>query len=324
MAMRCPVLGRAWSGRLGFVPASAGSAAEFEPERARLFGIAYRLLGSAADAEDMVQEAFVRWQKEDRSRIASPAAWLTTVVTNLCLNLLASSRLRRETYPGPWLPEPVLTDGGLLGPPEAAERREAVSLALLTLLERLTPTERGVFVLREAFGYSYRDIGDVLGLSEVNCRQLHRRAARRLGGRHPRFTPSAEQRRVITERFLAAAGAGDLAALERLLAADVVAWADGGGKVVAARRPVRGRARVARYLAGAIRWMARNMTEPEIWIAEVNGEPATVGRAGGTVIGVLALEIADEQITGIRAVANPDKLTFLTRQVSRQARPAGQ
>jgi RNA polymerase sigma-70 factor (ECF subfamily) len=298
--------------------------AEFEAERARLFGLAYRLLGSAADAEDMVQEAFLRWQKEDRSRIASPPAWLTTVVTNLCLNLLSSARVRRETYPGPWLPEPVLTDGGLLGPPETAERRDAVSLALLTLLERLTPAERGVFVLREAFGYSYRDIGDVFGLSEPNCRQLHRRGARRLGDRQARFTPSAEQRRTITQRFLAAAGAGDIAVLERLLAADVVAWADGGGKAPAARRPIQGRNRVARYLASLTRWMDRHMEQPEISIAEINGEPAVIGRIGGTVLGVLVLEMSDGRISGIRAVANPDKLTFFTRQVSRQARPTGQ
>lgn len=316
------------------MPADAGSAAEFEPERARLFGLAYRLLGSAADAEDMVQEAYLRWQKQDRSAVASSQAWLTTAVTNLCLNLLTSARVRREIYPGPWLPEPVLTDGGLLGPQETAERRETVSLALLTLLERLTPAERGVFVLREAFGYSYRDTGEVLGLSEANCRQLHRRASRRVGERRARFTPGGDQRRTITERFLAAAVAGDVAGLERLLAADVVTWADGGGKVVAARRPVHGRASVARYLAGVTRWMARHIEEPEVWIAEVNGEPAVVGRVGGTVIGVLVPEITDGSISGVRAVANPDKLAFITRQVSGQApitrpessqgRPAGQ
>jgi RNA polymerase sigma-70 factor (ECF subfamily) len=303
---------------------NAGSAAEFEPERPRLFGLAYRLLGSAADAEDIVQDAFLRWEKEDRSRLASPPAWLTRVVTNLCLNLLTSARQRRETYPGPWLPEPVLTDGGLLGPLETAERREAVSLALLALLERLTPAERGVFVLREAFGYSYRDIGGVLGLSEVNCRQIHRRSARRLGERPARFTPSAQQRRAITERFLAAAGTGDLAGLEALLTDDVVSWADGGGKVVVARRPVRGRERVAPYLIGGMRWMARHIADPQVWIGEVNGEPAVIGALGGTVIGVLVLEITDRHISGIRAVANPDKLTFLTRQMSRPAPLSGQ
>lgn len=303
---------------------TAGSATEFERERARLFALAYRLLGSAADAEDMVQEAFLRWERQDRSRIESPPAWLTTAVTNLCLNLLSSARHRRETYPGPWLPEPVLTGSGLLDPPEAAERREDVSLALLTLLERLTPAERGVFVLREAFGYAFRDIGGVLGLSEVNCRQLHRRAGLRLGEQTVRFSPSQQQRRVITEQFLAAAAAGDIAGLERLLAADVVTSADGGGKVVAARRPVRGREQAARYLAGVTRWMAQHIGKPEVSIAEVNGEPALVVRAGGTVIGVLALEITGNRISGVRAVANPDKLTFITRQLSRQAPPAGQ
>jgi RNA polymerase sigma-70 factor (ECF subfamily) len=309
-----PSSGAAW--QAGVVSVSSESAAEFESQRPRLFALAYRLLGSATDAEDVVQEAFLRWDNADRAFIDSPPAWLTRVVTNLCLNVLTSARVRREQYVGPWLPEPVLTADGAIGPLETAERRESVSLALLVLLERLTPAERGVFVLREAFGYGYREIADVLELSEANCRQIHRRAGQRLGERQPRFTASPEQRRRITERFLSAASGRDLDELERLLSADVVAWADGGGQVSAARRPVHGRDRVARYVVGLLRWATADV---EMVVTEVNYEPAVVGRIGESVVAVMVLEITDGHVSGLRTVANPDKLTFLARQLSHRA-----
>lgn len=295
---------------------AAGRAGEFEEQRARLFGLAYRLLGSAADAEDVVQDTYVRWSGADQAAIVAPPVWLARVATNLCLNRLASARARREVYIGPWLPEPVLTSDGTLGPMESAAQRDSVSLALLVLLERLTPAERAVFVLREAFGYGYRDIAAILGLSEANCRQLHRRVRQRLPAATSRFAPDRGQWRDLVDRFLAAARDGDLPGLERLLAADVTAWADGGGKVVAARRPVLGRAHVARYLAGITRFGAGL----QISVAEVNGAPAVLGTRAGTLAGVLVLEVSGDQITAVRLMSNPDKLGFASRQVARLSR----
>lgn len=290
---------------------AAGPAGEFEEQRARLFGLAYRLLGSAADAEDVVQDTYVRWSGADRAAIVALPVWLARVATNLCLNRLASARVNREVYIGPWLPEPVLTWDGTLGPMDSVAQRDSVSLALLVLLERLTPAERAVFVLREAFGYGHRDIAAILGLSEANCRQLYRRARQRLPATS-RFAPDRGQWRDLVDRFLAAARDGDLPGLERLLAADVTAWADGGGKVVAARRPVRGRARVARYLAGITR-LGAGM---QISVAEVNAAPAVLGTRAGTLAGVLVLEVSGDQITAVRLVSNPDKLGFASRQVA--------
>lgn len=295
----------------------AGPAGEFEAQRARLFGLAYRLLGSAADAEDVVQDTYVRWAGADQAAIVAPSAWLAKVATNLCLNRLASARARREAYPGTWLPEPVLTADGTLGPMDIAAQRDFVSLALLVLLERLTPAERAVFVLREAFGYGHRDIAAIVGLSEANCRQLHRRARQRLPDASSRFDPARGQWRNLVDRFLAAAADGDLPGLERLLAADVTAWADGGGKVSVARRPVLGRARVARYLAGITRFGAGVQMSP----AEVNGAPAVLATSAGTLIGVLVLEARGDQVSAVRGVASPDKLGFASRQVARLSQP---
>jgi len=298
-------------------------AGEFEAQRGRLFGLAYRLLSSAEEAQDVVQDAFMRWQAADRAAIAAPSAWLAKVVTNLCLNRLASARVRREQYAGPWLPEPVLTGEGALGPLELAVQRELVSFGLLALMERLTPAERAVFVLREAFGYPHAEIAQIVGLSEVHCRQLYRRAKAQVAQGRQRFQPERGRWQDLVERFLAAARAGDLDALERMLAADATATADGGGKVTAARRTVAGRARVARYLAGAIGRFGDGATAA---IAEVNGEPGVLGCAGGRLIGVLVLELADGEVTAVRMVANPDKVRFAERQataVSLLGLPAG-
>ncbi|NIH84480.1 sigma-70 family RNA polymerase sigma factor [Amycolatopsis granulosa] len=187
--------------------------ARFEAGRPRLFGLAYRLLGEAAEAEDVVQEAYLRWHAA--TGVEVPEAWLSKVVTNLCLNRLTSARARREVYLGPWLPEPVFTDRG---PLEIAEQRDSLSLGLLVLLERLTPPERATFVLREAFGHSHREIGEVLDLDEAHVRQLYRRARQHVARGRTRFTATAEQRRALVEQFLAATVAGDVAGLERLLA----------------------------------------------------------------------------------------------------------
>ena len=288
-----------------------GSAAGFEQHRGRLFGLAYRMLGSAADAEDVVQDAFLRWNGADRTAIDSPSAWLTTVVSRLCLNLLAAARVRREQHVGPWLPEPVLTEDGTLGPQERAEQRESVSLAMLTVLERLTPTERAVFVLREAFDYSHRDTAEILELSEAACRQLHSRARRRVQEEGARFAADSAHQRELVERFLVAASTGDLAGLQELLTEDVTSWADGGGRAPTARRPVVGRDRVARYLVGAL---ARFAAGADVAVAEVNGHLAVLGWLRGVLAGVLAPEVAGGQIQALRIVADPEKLRYLDRQ----------
>ncbi|GGO03991.1 DNA-directed RNA polymerase sigma-70 factor [Microbispora rosea subsp. aerata] len=289
---------------------------EFGAHRARLFGLAYRLLGSATEAEDAVQDTYLRWNAADRAAIAAPGAWLAKVLTNICLNRLTSARSLREEYPGPWLPEPVLTDEPL----ETAEQRDSISMAFLVLLERLTPAERAVFVLREAFAYGYRDIADVLGLSEANCRQLHRRARLRVGERR-RFDAPAQARRRIVERFLRAAENGDLAGLESVLAADVVAWSDGGGRASSALRPVMGAAKVSRYLAGLVARAAR--MGARLGFAEVNGEPAVLAFLGGGLVSVLVVESDGERVHGLRFVVNPDKLAYLAGQLSHREDVAG-
>ncbi|TCP47306.1 RNA polymerase ECF family sigma subunit [Tamaricihabitans halophyticus] len=278
---------------------------EFEARRGRLFGLAYRLLGSVEEAEDAVQDAYLRWDRTDRATIEHPDAWLTKVVTNLCLTRLTAARATREQYIGEWLPAPVPTDQ--LGPLETVEQRDSVSFAMLALLERLTPPERAVFVLREAFGYGHRDIAEVMGLSEANCRQLHRRAAKHLADRKPRFQPARETRERLAARFLSAAQSGDLRALEDLLAADVTSWADSNGRLPMARRPVIGRDRVVRYFTGAWRKAPGNL---EFTCTEVNGGTAIAVHAGG-LLAVLALEFDGEAIAAVRIVANPAKLSHL-------------
>lgn len=289
-------------------------AEEFEAQRPHLFGLAYRLLGSASEAEDAVQDAYLRLHAADRAAIRSLPAWLTTIVTNLCLNQLTSARARREKYVGPWLPEPVSTRDGALGPLETAEQRESLSIALLTLMERLNPTERAAFVLREAFAYSHRDIAEILEVSEANARQLHRRARQRVGEPAARFRPDPAHWRRVVERFLTASRGGDVTTLITLLADNVTSTADGGGKVAAARRVVAGRDKVARYLAGAFR---RPLVDIRLDLdREVNGEPAVLGFVGPTLAGVLFFDTIDDRIEALRIVANPDKLQFLGRQLS--------
>ncbi|MGX1563913.1 RNA polymerase sigma-70 factor [Streptomyces sp. NPDC055506] len=287
---------------------------EFEVHRPRLFSLAYRLLGSAEEAEDAVQDAYLRYSGADRTGIEHPAAWLAKVVTNLCLNRLTSARVRRERYVGTWLPEPVVTGDGALGPLESAEQRDAVSMAMLVLLERLTPTERAVYVLREAFGYGHREISGVLDLSEANCRQLYRRAVRRVGEPQARFEPVSEQQEELVASFITAARDGDLAGLEKLLAADATWWSDGGGKVTAARWPIEGGPRIARFLAGGGPKFSVGL---DFTSAEVNGATGLATWAGDTLVGLAAFEVRDGLVTGVRAVVNPEKLEFARRQLAR-------
>jgi RNA polymerase sigma-70 factor (ECF subfamily) len=295
----------------------------FEAQRPRLFWLAYRLLGSASEAEDAVQDAYLRLHTADAQLIKSLPAWLTKAVTNLCLNRLTSARARREVYPGPWLPEPVLTDDRTLGPQETAEQRESVSIALLSLMEQLKPNERAAFVLREAFGYSHFEIAQILEMSEANVRQLYRRARQRLGEpRQSVHQPDLAEWRRLVDRFFTAASAGDVAGLVEILTADVTSTADGGGKVAAARRPVSGRERTANYLARAL---SKNLPKLRLRLdfAEVNGEPAVLAFDGDTLSGVLCFEITGDRIAALRILANPDKLGFLAAQLSHPADLSG-
>lgn len=288
---------------------------EFVRERRRLFGLAYRLLGSAADAEDVVQDAFLRWHGADYAAIVAQGTWLTKVVTNLCLNQLTSARARQQQAVEPWLPEPVLTVDGTLGPLETFEQRESVSMALLRVMAGLTPTERAVFVLREAFGYDHREISELLELSEANCRQLHGRARQRLDDGRARFDIPDDHARRLTERFLAAARAGELAELEDVLAEDVLASMDGGGS---ARRRVHGRDDVGRH---ATNTFARFAATTEYAFTEVNGQPALLFLRGSALVGLTVFEIVGGRITGLRTVIDPAKLVFAQRQAYRLARP---
>jgi RNA polymerase sigma factor (sigma-70 family) len=269
-----------------------------------------------------VQDAYLRLHAADPTRIESLPAWLTKAVTNLCLNRLTSARARREVYPGPWLPEPVLTDVRILGPQETAEQRETVSIALLSLMERLNPNERATFVLREAFAYSHSEIAEILEMSEANARQLYRRARQRVGEPRRRFQPDLAQWRRLVDRFFTAASAGDVAGLVEILTDDVTSTADGGGKVAAARRPVSGRERTANYLARAL---SRNLPQLRLRldVAEVNGEPALLAFDGDTLSGVLCFEVTGDRIAALRILANPDKLRFLAEQLSHPADLSG-
>ncbi|MEV5613308.1 RNA polymerase sigma-70 factor [Streptomyces sp. NPDC052225] len=287
--------------------------AEFERHRPRMFGLAYRMLGSADEAQDTVQDAYLRFAGTEPGSVENVGAWLAKVVTNLCLNRLTSARVQRERYAGPWLPEPVLTADGTLGPLESAEQRDSVSSALLVLLERLTPTERAVYVLREAFAYGYREIAGVLDLGEANCRQLYRRSVARLETATVRYEPSERVRRELVEAFVGAAREGDVAGLEKVLAADVQWWGDGGGKVSAARKAVTGREKVLRFLAG----IAERYLEGAVFsVAEINGEPGLVVHSGDALFAVVTFEVRGGRVVAGRTVLNPDKLRFVGRQLA--------
>ncbi|MFI2641459.1 RNA polymerase sigma factor SigJ [Streptomyces sp. NPDC018610] len=290
----------------------------FEASRPRLEAIAYRLLGSASEAEDAVQETFLRWQAADAGQVRVPEAWLTKVLTNLCLNQLTSARARRETYVGQWLPEPLLAGDPMLGPADTAEQRESVSFAVLTLLERLTPGERAVYVLREAFDYPHREIAEILDLTEAASQQIFHRAKKHVAdGRARTEIDGAAARRIIDE-FLAAATSGRTEPLVRLLTQDAVAVGDGGGKVPARTKPFEGALAVAKFMRGLFKPGKAKQAlvggSPEIHATTANGGPAVVAVVGGRVIGVLCLEVTAEGIAAFRSQANPDKLERATRR----------
>jgi RNA polymerase sigma-70 factor, ECF subfamily len=280
----------------------------FETYRPQLFAIAYRMLGSAMDAEDIVQETYLRYQSMQPERITSHKALLTTILTRLCLNQLQSARTQREMYLGPWLPEPLLTANHpeLVDPEQRISDLESISVAFLVLLERLQPVERAVFLLREVFDYDYPEIAEMVGKSEPACRQLFSRAKKHLTEHRPRFQPSPEKHRQILDSFLEAVEIGELGRLMGLLAEDVTLWVDGGGKVKqAAIRPIRTRESVARFLLGTRRFAPEGF---RFEMAEVNGQSALIFRADGQAFLVLTIELKTEYIHAIRIVANPEKL----------------
>ncbi|WP_234359228.1 RNA polymerase sigma-70 factor [Plantactinospora sp. BC1] len=275
---------------------------DFQAVRGRLFGIAYRMLGSVGDAEDVVQDAWLRWQGTDRRSVRNPAAFLTTTTTRLAINAVTTARARRETYVGPWLPEPVDTSAD---PALGAERAEGLELGVLLLLEKLAPAERAAYVLREAFDYAHRQVAEVLGTTEANARQLLSRARRHLASTRSTPVGRAEHRRLV-EAFRAAARGGDLAALERLLAADVIASSDGGGRVHASRKDLYGVARVTTLLDNVLR---KYWSESVIRVVPANGtESLLVAAADGTPEALLALAATDRGVERLFLVLNPDKL----------------
>jgi len=284
---------------------------EFNVLRPSAFAIAYRMLGSVSEAEDAVQEGFVRLYRARAGgeRIESPRAYLSTVVSRLSLDQLRSARVRRETYVGEWLPEPLLASADD-DPARKAELADSLSLAFLVLLESLSPEQRAAFLLREVFDEPYDRIAEIVGTSEQNARQLAARARRHVRERRPRFEASREQQEELATRFFAAAEEGDLQGLEELLAHDVVLRGDGGGKAPALKRAIHGRARVARTLIGGLRAATRFgiTTRRE----EINGQPgALVVDREGRLIAVMSLDVADGEIQGVSSIVNPDKLRHL-------------
>jgi RNA polymerase sigma-70 factor (ECF subfamily) len=279
----------------------------FETHRSRLFGLAYRLLGSRSDAEDVVQDAWLRWRQADHSAIRDAEAWLVTATTRLGIDRLRRARTERETYFGPWLPEPLSIDESP-DPQRGVEVAEQVSLAFLAVLERLGPEERAAFLLKEIFDYDYTQIAALIGHSEANCRQMVSRARTRVQADRPRFAVAPEKHRSLLERFMRAAQQGDRNAIVQLLDANAQLVSDGGGKVNATIRPLQGAERIARLF-----WaIARNTKGALVWhLGHVNGEPALLGMHEGHLHSVTTITTDGERINGILTVLNPDKLDGL-------------
>ena len=286
--------------------ASDDGVAVFESVRPRLFGIAYRMLGSAAEAEDIVQDAWLRWQGTDRSAVVDPPAFLATATTRLAITFAQSARSRRETYIGPWLPEPVDTSGD---PRLGAERAEALEFAVLLLLEKLSPTERAAYVLREAFDYSYDQIAHTIRSTEANARQLVTRARKHITDGRRKSVSSSEQRRLLNA-FVVASQKGDLPALEKLFASDVVSYADGGGAVHVARLPVSGRERVVNYFASVGPFMGGGVS---IEWTETNGQASALVLRNGAVTALATIEASKEGIFRVLLVMRPSKLAAISR-----------
>ncbi|MGY1832573.1 RNA polymerase sigma-70 factor [Geodermatophilus sp. SYSU D01180] len=281
----------------------------FDAHRRLLFTVAYQMLGSVADAEDVVQDAWLRWSAADRDDVADPRAYLVRVTTRLALDRLDSARARREAYVGPWLPEPLLTDGAA-DPADEAVLGEEVSLALLVVLESLSPAERAVFVLREVFGLPAAEVAAVLGRSEAAVRQIGHRAREHVAARRPRFDADRATHREVTERFLAACAGGDVDALLAALAPDAVLMTDAGGRARAALRPITGADKVARFLAAVI---PGGMSQPglRMVLTDVNGRPGVAAWTDGEPLVAVSLVVTDGLVQQVLVVLNPDKLAGL-------------
>ncbi len=281
---------------------------EYQP---LLFAIAYRMVGTVADAEDLVQETYLRWQRAQEHQdepITSPKSWLTTTLTNLCIDHLRSARVRREEYIGPWLPEPLIT-AQMVDPAEQAMLADSLSLAFLTVLERLNPIERAVFLLHDVFGYEFTEIAPIVAKSASNCRQLARRAREHVLAKRPRFAPAPRVRERLTDEFLRACTAGDLPSLIATLSDDIAIWSDGGGKALAARKSVQGVEKAAAFMlylaqAGVVEQLVYQQME-------INGQPGVIAFKDGHPYSVLALDIVDDRIHEIAIIVNPDKLQHL-------------
>jgi len=288
--------------------ADAGIFVELRPF---LFGIAYRMLGSAVDTEDVLQEAWIRWDKVDGSSVSSPRAYLATVVTRLSIDQLRSAKARRESYHGPWLPEPIVIEESSEDPAlrgSGADLADSLSMAFLVLLEELGPVERAAFLLHDVFGYGYPEIAGSLERSEAACRQLVSRARHRIGDRRRRFDADREMTKELTRRFVVACGTGDLDGLMNLLAEDVVVWTDGGGLAKSAPRPVVGPWRAARWLTHVAKTFPEGVEMRELTL---NGQPGILFSLDGVVTSALVVEVIDGLVCGVRVVANPEKLATI-------------
>jgi RNA polymerase sigma-70 factor (ECF subfamily) len=282
--------------------------ATFDQYRSLLFSVAYRMLGSVADAEDMLQDTFIRWQQAPDDDIRSPRAFLVTIISRLCINHLQSARVQREEYVGQWLPEPIVTDPGS-DPLGIIRVDESLSMAFLVLLERLTPVERAVFLLREVFEYEYSEIAAALSLSEPNCRKILERARQHVSAMRPRFKASARKQSDLLQRFLQATATGDLDGLVALLSSDVVLHSDGGGKAIAVPNLVHGAGNVAR---GVIHGLHKLVPKDRVVrMAQINGAPGIVTYVSGKPFSVLTLDAVEGRIRGIYIVTNPEKLSHL-------------
>jgi RNA polymerase sigma-70 factor, ECF subfamily len=276
----------------------------FEKLRPMLTRLAYRMLGSLADADDVVQDAYLRWSTEDRAAVKSPRAYLSTIVTRLCIDRRQSIEERKKTYIGPWLPDPVV-EAGTTDPASRLETAESVSMALLLVLESLSPVERAAYLLRRIFDYDYREIGEILGKTEVNCRQLVSRAEEHIHRRRPRFEARPEEAERLTSAFLSACSSGDMKGLLDVLAPDAVLYSDGGGKAAAALAPIIGADRVARLFLGTLKKAPAGL---EIRKVRVNGQSGLLVMVDGQVVQVMTFDVVDGRIATCYVVRNPDKL----------------
>jgi RNA polymerase sigma-70 factor (ECF subfamily) len=276
----------------------------FEEQRPALARLAYRMLGSLADADDVLQDAYLRWTRDRRTGVESPRAYLTAIVTRLCIDQRQVVEARKQSYVGPWLPEPVV-EPARAGPSARAEAADEVSMALLLVLESLSPLERAAYLLRRIFDYDYDEIGRILGKAEPNCRQLVSRAEEGILQRRPRFDADPAQAERLTQAFIGACSTGDLDGLVQLLASDAVLYSDGGGKAAAALAPIKGADHIARFFLGVLKKAPADL---EVRPVRVNGQPGLVALVGGQIFNVLTFDIVDGRIATCFAVRNPDKL----------------